>query len=81
MTDEQIKEKAKRVQRELLDSVLEFFRNNPNKYFGVKKVSDRIGLMEGHQFYFTHGLLTELKKEGKLEQSYGRGFKYKKKDS
>ena len=77
MTEEQIKEKAKRAQKDLLDAVLEFFKNNPNKYFGAKKVSDRIGLMEGHQFYFAHALLDELRKMKKLEQRKGSGFKYK----
>ena len=76
MTEEQIKEKAERAQKELLDAVLEFFKNNPNKYFGAKKVSDRIGLMKGHQFYFAHALLDELRKMKKLEQKKGSGFKY-----
>ena len=75
------KRKIQSAQECLLDAVLEFLKNNPNKFFGAKKISDKLGLIEGHNFYFTHGLLTELKKRGKVEQSHGRGFKYKKKGS
>ena len=73
------KRKIQDAQKCLLDAILEFLRNNPNEFFGAKKISDKLGLMEGYNFYFAHSLLTELKKRGKIEPSHGRGFKYKKK--
>ena len=75
-----IKEKIKDAQEFLLNAVLEFLKNHPNTFFGAKKISDRLGLIEGHNFWFAHGLLTELKNRGKVEQRYRRGFKYKKKE-
>ena len=73
------KRKIQDAQKCLLDAIFEFLKNNPNEFFGAKKISDTLGLIEGHNFYFAHDLLTELKKRGKIEQSHGRGFKYKKK--
>ena len=75
------KRKVQGAQKCLLNAVLEFLKNNPNEFFGAKKISDRLGLIEGHNFYFAHGLLTELKKRKRVTQKHGRGFKYKKKGS
>ena len=77
MIEEQISERAKKAQEELLKAVLEFFKNNPNRYFGSKKVTDRLNLIEGHNYYFVHGLLDELKKRKQLEQKKHSGFKLK----
>lgn len=74
MIDEQIKEKAQKAQTDLFDSVLEFFKNNPNEYFCAEVVSSRIGLMKGYDSLSYH-ILRELKKAGKLKQ-YRKGFKY-----
>ena len=78
MTEEQISKKAKEAQEKLLQAVLEFFKKNPDRYFGSKKVTDRINLIEGHNYYFVHGLLDELKKRQKLEQKKYSGFKLRK---
>ena len=70
--------KIQDAQEYLLDAVLEFLKNNPKEFFGSKKISDKLGLIEGHKYYFGHCLLTELKKRGKIEQSDNRrGFRYK----
>ena len=73
------KGKAQAAQEILLEAILEFLKSDPDNFFGAKKISDRLGLMEGHKFYFVHNLLLELKKRGEAEQSDNRqGFKYKK---
>ena len=77
MKEEKIKEKAQAAQENLLDAVLEFLKDNPNEFFGARKITNRLELIEGHNCYFVHGLLTELKKRGAIE--HRRGFKYKKK--
>lgn len=77
MTTEKIKQKAQKAQKILLDAVFEFFKNNPDEFFGARKITNKLGLVEGHNCYFVHGLLDELKKRKKLEQRKGSGFIYK----
>ncbi|MDE0518144.1 MAG: hypothetical protein OXH36_01110 [Bdellovibrionales bacterium] len=77
MTKEQIKEKVKRAQKELLDVVLEYYKNiKPKEYFGARRLSNEVGFIQAYNCGFAHALLIELKKDGLLEQSNGKGFKY-----
>ena len=74
------KEKAQAAQEILLEAILEFLKNDPDNFYGAKKITDKLDLIEGHKFFFVHNLLLELEKRGKIEQSSNRkGFRYKKK--
>lgn len=75
-----LKERAKKTQEELLAIILEFYKQNLGEWFGAKKLSNEIGLMEGHQYYFADNMLRVLEKKGELEKcpEKKKGYKYKK---
>lgn len=55
------------------------YEDNPKEYKGAMKISKKIGLSEkehGSNYWKTHGILLELKKDGYLEQKYMSGFRY-----
>ncbi len=77
MTKEQMRKKVKRAQEELLDVVLEYYKNREsNKPMGARILSKELGFIQAYNCGFAHALLIELKKDGLLEQSNGKGFKY-----
>ncbi|MDE0518738.1 MAG: hypothetical protein OXH36_04175, partial [Bdellovibrionales bacterium] len=65
-----------RAQKELLDVVLEYYKNiKPKKCFGAQILSKEVGFIQAYNCGFAHALLAELKKQGKLKQIPGKkGF-------
>ncbi len=78
MTDQEIRQKAQNAQEDLFSSVLEFYKAHPNKFYGSKKVTNRLGLLKGYDYWFVHAILDELKSRGELDQIKGRGFIFRK---
>ena len=73
-----LKERAKKAQQELLDVVLEFYKQNPESYFTAGDIIRELGVIPGKDQWFAHAHLTILVEIGKLEKGPPRkGFKYK----
>ena len=78
MKEKEIKDKVQKAQKDLFEAILDFFRANPDSYYTAKDISEKLDLMPGHNNWFSHAFLRELKEQVKLEQSQNRkGFKYK----
>ena len=65
---------------DIKNSVMDFFKKNPGKYFSAFKINEALGvkLEDDIRAWKMHAILLKLKAEGKLEQLKGKGFKYKK---
>lgn len=72
-----LKEKPQKIKQEDSQNIiLEFFNAHPNQSFTAMQVSQKTGVEPGHNYWGTHGILTKLAKEGKLEKlEHGKGFK------
>ncbi len=65
----------------LLNSYRKIYKKNPHKYIGAMKISECLNLTKeehGLNYWKTHGLLMELKRDGYLEQSFRHGFRLRK---
>ena len=78
---EKLCEKAllERDKADIKNSVIDFFKKNPGKYFSAFKINEALGikLEDDIRAWKMHAILLKLKAEGKLEQLKGKGFKYK----
>ena len=71
-----MRKKVKRAQEELLDVVLEYYKNREsNETFGAQILSNEVGLIAEHKFNFAHALLVKLETRGQLEHIDGKGFR------
>lgn len=68
--------KIKEAQENFLKAVLEFYKNNPNRYFSSRDITKKFDLIIGHNFLFVHNTLQELMERKLLEGGKGKGFKY-----
>ena len=74
-TDQEIKQKVEKAQNELFIAILSFYKQHPEKCYTAKNMVEKLGLMAGHNKFFAHAFLVELKKQGKLEKCSGKGEK------
>ena len=71
--------KAKEYQDKFLNEILTVFKENPDKGFTGKDISDKLNLIKGDNRWYMHSHLKILKDLDKLEKGpHGKGFKYKK---
>ena len=68
--------KAKEYQDKFLNEILTVFKENPDKGFTGKDISDKLNLIEGDKRWYMHSHLKILKDLDKLEKAQ-RGYKYK----
>ena len=71
-----LKNRAQKAQTELLEVILQFFKDNPDRCFTGGHIRKRFNLIEGYHNGFPHGILYELARSGKLKKcETENGFK------
>ncbi len=64
----------------LLKKYKDLYKADPTKFYGACKISKLLKIPErycGHNYYDIHNILLELVEVGDLEQSNGKGFRYR----
>ena len=80
--EKKVKEKAQKAQEDLLDTVFEIFKNNPNQSFGPASITKVAGLFKGlnngtQNDRIAQGFINELLNRDKIKKVSGGGYQIK----